>query len=85
MSSAEAVAAILNGTVPLLAALAGLLWWTYRRGEVSGAERTRREAIERSQAEDKVKIATLERLLAETRAELASRQPKRKRAPRLPE
>jgi hypothetical protein len=92
MSSAEAAAVILSGTVPLLVALAGLLWWAYRRGEVSGAEKARREAVERSQAEDKAKISALERLLTETRAELAEtrallapRQPKRKRTLRLPE
>jgi hypothetical protein len=85
MSSAEAVAAILSGTVPLLVAFAGLLWWAYKRGELSGAEKARREAIERSQAEDKAKIAALEQLLAQTRTELASRQSKRKRALGLPE
>jgi len=91
MSSAEAVGVILSGTVPVLVALAGLLWWAYRREEVSGAEKIRLEAVERSQAEDKAKIAALERLLAQTRAELTetragliSGHPKRKRVLRFP-
>jgi hypothetical protein len=90
MSTALTVAAILSATVPTLVALAGLLRWVYKRGEASGAEKARREADERSQAEEKVKIAALERLLIETRAELAQtrtelalRQPKRRRALRL--
>jgi hypothetical protein len=92
MSTALTVTAILGVTVPTLVALAGLLRWVYRRGEASGAEKARREADERSQAEDKAKIAALERLLVETRVELAqmrtelpSRQPKHRRALRLSE
>jgi hypothetical protein len=83
MNIALAVAAILSAAVALLIALAGLLRWVYRRGESSGAEKARREADERSQAEDKARIKDLERVLAETRAELASIQPKRKRGLQL--
>ena len=85
MSIAQAVAAILSATVPLLVALASLMWWAYRRGEAAGEERAERKAGERSQAEDKAKIEALGQLLAETRAELASLQPKRRRAIRLPD
>jgi hypothetical protein len=42
----------------------------YKRGQAAGAER----------AEDKPKIEALERLLAETRTELAALQPRRRRA-----
>jgi hypothetical protein len=79
MSIAQAVAAILGATVPLLVALASLLWWAYRRGEASGAEKAKRAADERAQAEADAKIQALERLIAETRCELASLQMKRKR------
>jgi hypothetical protein len=85
MSIAEVVAAILSATVPLLVALASLMWWAYRRGEAAGEEKAERKAGERSQAEDKAKIEALGQLLAETRAELASLQPKRRRAIRLPD
>ena len=85
MSIAEAVAAILSATVPLLVALASLMWWAYRRGKAAGEEKAERRAGERSQAEDKAKIEALGQLLAETRAELASLQPKRRRATRLPD
>lgn len=69
MSTAQAIAAALGAIVPLLAALASLLWWAYRRGEAAGMEK----------AEGKAKIEALERLLTETRAELASLQPRRRR------
>jgi len=68
MSIAEAVAAILSATVPLLVALAGLMWWAYRRGEAVGAEKARRES--------------LERIVADIRAELAAMRPKRRRLTR---
>jgi hypothetical protein len=44
-----------------------------------------REAEQRAYAETEVKVQVLERLVAETRAELASMQPRRKRALHLPE
>ena len=80
MSTAEAVAAILSATVPLLVALAGLTWWAYKRGEAAGEAKAERRAGERSLAEDKAKIEALERRLGEILAELASLQPKRRRA-----
>lgn len=33
------VAAILSAAIPLLVALASLLWWVYKRGEVAGEEK----------------------------------------------
>ena len=70
MSTAEAVFAIVSATVPLLIALASLLWWAYKRGVAAGEERAECEAADRPQ--DKAKIEALERQVAETRAELAS-------------
>ena len=80
MSTALGIAAVISATVPLVAALASLLWWTYKRGESAGAERARRQAGERDQAEGKAKIELLERMLTETRAELASLQRRGSRA-----
>ncbi len=74
MGIAEAVAAILSATVPLLVALAGLTWWAYKRGEAAGEAKAERRAGERSLAEDKAKIETLERRLGEILANLASMQ-----------
>lgn len=79
MSIAVAVAAILSATVPLLVALASLMWWAYKRGEAAGEQKAERRAGERVQAEDKAKIHAIEQLLAETRAELASMHPRRRR------
>jgi type VI protein secretion system component VasK len=75
MGTAEAVAAILSATVPLLVALAGLIWWAYRRGEAAGEAKAERRAGERSLAEEKAKIEALDRRLGEILAELASMQP----------
>lgn len=80
MSVAQGLAAVLSATVPLLVALASLLWWAYRRGEAAGEERAKRQADELTQAESKAKLEALERLLAETRTELASWQPRRRRS-----
>jgi type VI protein secretion system component VasK len=80
MSTAEAIGAILGAAVPLLVALASLLWWAYKRGEAAGEAKAERRAGERSLAEDKAKIQALERQLAEILAELAFMQPKRRRA-----
>jgi hypothetical protein len=78
MSTAEAVAAILSATVPLLVALASLMWWAYRRGLAAGEEK-------RSLAEATAKIEALQRSQAEILAELASLQQKRRRASRPPD
>jgi hypothetical protein len=67
MSMAEGIAVIVSAIVPLIVALTSLLWWAYRRGEAAGMEK----------AAGKAKIEALERLLTETRAELASLQPRR--------
>ena len=48
---------------------AGLLWWTYKRGEAAGERKA-------GQAEDKTKIEALEQQLAATRAELALIHPR---------
>jgi hypothetical protein len=82
MNAAELLCTILGTVVTVLVALASLVWWAYKRGIAAGKER----------AEDKAKIEGLERQLAETRAELAAMQPKRRlpqracrsRAARLP-
>jgi hypothetical protein len=63
MSIAVAVATILSATVPLVVALVGLTWWAYKRGVAAGEACARREAVERSQVEDKAKIEALERIL----------------------
>jgi hypothetical protein len=56
-----------------------------RRRQKCAVEKAKREAVERTQARDRAKIEALERLLAQTRTDLASIQPKRGRAFRLPE
>jgi hypothetical protein len=78
MSTAEAVAAILSATVPLLVALASLMWWAYRLGLAAGEEK-------RSLAEATAKIEALQRSQTEILAELASLQQKRRRASRPPD
>jgi hypothetical protein len=79
MSIAEAVFAILSASATVLGGLGSLLWWAYRRGQVSGAEKARHEADQRAQADANAKIQALERLVAGMQAELASMQPKRRR------
>lgn len=69
MGIAEEIAVIVSAIVSLIVALASLLWWIYRRGEAAGAER----------AAGKAKVEALERLLTETRVELASLQQRRRR------
>ena len=69
MNTAESVCTIFGTVVTVPVALASLVWWAYKRGIAAGKER----------AADKAKIESLERLLAETRAELAAVQPKRRR------
>jgi len=83
MSTAEAVAVILGAAVPLLVALASLMWWAYRRGEAAGEAKAERKAGERSLAEDKARIRALEQQLGEILAEIAASQPKRRRALQL--
>jgi type VI protein secretion system component VasK len=80
MSAAEAGAAILSATVALMVALASVLWWVYKRGEAAGEAKAERRAGERSLAEDKARIEALEHRLGEVLAELASIQPRRRRA-----
>jgi hypothetical protein len=80
MGIAEMVFAILSASATALGSVGGLLWWVYRRGQASGADRARREAGQRTQAEADARIQALEKLIAETRVELASLQPKRRRA-----
>jgi hypothetical protein len=80
MSAPQGITAVLGAIVPLLAAMASLLWWAYRRGEAAGEDRAKRQADERTQAESKAKIEALEQLLTQTRTELASLQPRRRRS-----
>jgi hypothetical protein len=68
---------VVGTSVAVLCALAGLVWWAYKRGQAAGAEKAGRDA---ARAEDQAKIDALERQLAETRAELAAIQPRRRRA-----
>jgi hypothetical protein len=79
MGIAEAILAILSASVTVLGGLGSLLWWAYRRGQVSGAERAKHEAEQRAQAEENAKIEALQKLVIEMRAELVSMQPKRRR------
>ena len=74
---------ILGAAVPLLVALASLMWWAYRRGEAAGEAKAERKAGERSLAEDKARIRALEQQLGEILAEIAALQPKRRRALQL--
>lgn len=79
MGIPQAVLAVLSASATVLGGLGSLLWWAYRRGQVSGAEKAGHEADQRAQAEAAAKIQALERLVAEMQAELASMQPKRRR------
>lgn len=79
MSTAEAVFVMLSASATVVGVLASLLVWVYNRGQSSGTEKAKHEAELRAQAEAQVKIKALERLVTETRAELASIQPRRKR------
>ena len=80
MSTAEGIAVILAGVIPMLAAGASLAWFIYSRGMAAGAEMSKRQADERMQAESTAKIEALERMLTETRSELAALQPRRRRS-----
>jgi hypothetical protein len=82
MSIAQAVFVILSASATVLGGLVSLLWWVFRRGQASGAEKARHQADQRAQAQADAKIQALEKLVTEMRAELASMQPKRRRLPR---
>jgi hypothetical protein len=58
------VFAILGTTVTVLAALASLVWWAYKRGHTAGE----------ASSGNKAKVEGLERQLAETRRDLAALQ-----------
>lgn len=77
MNAVEAVFAILGTAVTVLGAQASLIWWAYKRGQAAGEEKAGRDA---ARAVDKAKIEAIERMLAETRAELAAMRPKRRQA-----
>jgi hypothetical protein len=83
VGAAQAVSVILSTSVTALGALGSLLWWAYRRGQASGAEKARQEAEQHAQAQADAKIQVLELRVAEMQAGLASRQPKRRRLPGL--
>jgi hypothetical protein len=78
MGIATAVFAILSAATTVLCATGSLLWWAYRRGQASGAERARRDADQRAQARADAKIRALERLVAEMHGELAAMQFRRR-------
>jgi hypothetical protein len=71
MSVVMVVFAILGTTVTVLVALAGLVWWAYKRGQAAGADKAGRDA---ARAEDVAKIEALQRQLTETRTDLADTQ-----------
>ena len=79
MGIAEAISAILSGSVTVLCAMGSLVWWAYRRGLATGAEKARHQADQRAQARADAKIRALERQVAEMHAELAALQPRRRR------
>ena len=78
MGIAEAISAILGTSATVLCAMGSLLWWAYRRGQASGAERVRHQADQRAQAQADAKIQALERLVAEMHGELAAMQSRRR-------
>jgi predicted ATPase len=80
MSNAEAAFIIIGGAAPVLGGIASLLRMVYRRGLATGEEKARREVEQRAQAEAQAKIIGLEKLVGELQAELASIQPRRRRA-----
>jgi Flp pilus assembly protein TadB len=83
MGAAQVISVVLSASATVLGALGSLLWWTYRRGQASGAEKARHEADQLAQAQADAKIQALERRVTEMQAELASRQPKRRRLLKL--
>ena len=50
MGIAEAISAILSGSATVLCAMGSLVWWAYRRGLATGAEKARHQADQRAQA-----------------------------------
>lgn len=64
MSTAVAIFTIIGTVIALLSTEAGLVWWAYKQGQ--------------KRAEDKAKIEALERGLLEIRAEVTTRQRKRR-------
>lgn len=79
MGAAQVISVVLSASATVLGALGSLLWWAYRRGQASGAEKARHETDQLAQAQADAKIQALERRVTEMQAELASRQPKRRR------
>ena len=75
MDNALLAFTIVGSLVPLLAAMTTLMWWVYGRGVAAGIDRAGR-------ASDLARIDALERELAQTRAELAEFQSKRRRGER---
>jgi hypothetical protein len=71
MSAAETVLAVIGSVGTVLTPVAGLGWWIYKRAWASGYRAAERDAI---MAEDKARVESLERQLAETREQLAAIQ-----------
>jgi hypothetical protein len=65
MSTVEAICTVVGTAIALLSTVAGLVWWAYKQGQ--------------QRAEDRAKIEALERGLLEIRAEVTTRQRKRRR------
>lgn len=64
MSTAGVIFTIIGASIAGLSAVAGLVWWAYKRGQAAGTQR----------AEDRAKIEALERQVAE----LTAQPPKRR-------
>jgi hypothetical protein len=77
MGIAEAVFAILSASATALGGLGGLLWWVYNRGQASGVEKAKREALEQASGVEKAKREALEQAVAEIWAQLAAIQRRR--------
>lgn len=64
MNTAGVIFTIIGTSIAGLSAIAGLMWWAYKRGQAAGKQR----------AEDKAKIEALERQVAELTAQPSKRR-----------
>jgi outer membrane murein-binding lipoprotein Lpp len=69
MNVTEMVFTIIGAVITGLTALAGLASWIYRRGQAAGEEKAERAT---ARAGDMAKFESLERQLAETRAQIST-------------
>jgi hypothetical protein len=70
MIVAETVLAVVSGVVTGLGALMALMRWAYKQGRAAGTRAAQQEAVRASEVRAQARIATLERLLAETHGQL---------------